>query len=867
VQFLRQYAAAKAEQAKADKAEAIRLAQSLGYPLKETTKDGRHRELMRFIGRKPVYYETMNVEAAVTVGVNKLWPGGLSGLNLTGSGVWLAEWDEGSALTTHQELVGRVTNPDDADAADHSTHVAGTIMATGVVAAAKGMSFEATLHSYPWDNDSSEMAMEAANGLVASNHSYGWDEWDGYDEYSVDRDTIAYAAPYYLICQAAGNDGYWGYGTLIEPAYSKDIMVVGAISPEAAGYTDPNSVSIAWFSSLGPTFDGRIKPDIVSPGVNTYSCSDASNTAYEEMSGTSMATPVVTGSMGLLTQYWMSTHSNAVLRAATMKALLLGTADQAGYEEGPSYTYGWGQLDTYSAAWIMQDSLTTADEIQEQTLTSGVPFTQVIDVDGNLPIRATLSWTDPPGVADDSDSTPNLVNDLDLRIENNGVTYYPYVLDMTNPAAEATTGDNSVDNVEQVYFQPVAGSCTVTVSNKGTLQSGTQPFSLVITGISSADLTGLSATPTALTSGESSTGTVTLSGPASIWGAKVKLSCTNYRLLSIPTSVKVSALSSNATFGFSAQTVEAPTTVYLTATYGAYTYNTAITLNPSWLTGLTLSPSTVAGGSTSTGTVTLGAAAPAGGAVVTLASTNTAAATVNWEVTIPAGETSATFTVNTSKVAGTQTATIMAAYPGPTVTATLTVEGTSGVSGLTLSPSTIPGGGTSTGTVTLAQPAPSGGASVQLSSSNAAATVPSTVTVLAGHSSATFKVTTSSVSQATVADITASYGGSSEQAALTISTTPSAPLSLSFSPSSVEGGSTSVGTVTSSVAAPAGGLIVKLAVSNSTFASVPKSVVIPAGSYTATFNVTTKAVHTTTVETITASAIGKSAKGTVTITH
>ena len=94
---------------------------------------------------------------------------------------------------------------------------------------------------------------------------------------------------------------------------------------------------------------------------------------------------------------------------------------------------------------------------------------------------------------------------------------------------------------------------------------------------------------------------------------------------------------------------------------------------PSTLSSLTLSPSSVTGGSSSTGTVTLSAAAPSGGAVVSLSSSNTGVATVPASVTVPAGATSATFTVSTTVVMDTTTVTISASYNGTTQTATLTV--------------------------------------------------------------------------------------------------------------------------------------------------------------------------------------------------
>jgi len=88
---------------------------------------------------------------------------------------------------------------------------------------------------------------------------------------------------------------------------------------------------------------------------------------------------------------------------------------------------------------------------------------------------------------------------------------------------------------------------------------------------------------------------------------------------------------------------------------------------------LTLNPTSVTGGNSSTGTVTLSGAAPAGGATVALSSNNTTAATVPSSVTVAAGATAATFTVSTSAVAASTTVTISATYSGATRSASLTV--------------------------------------------------------------------------------------------------------------------------------------------------------------------------------------------------
>jgi hypothetical protein len=176
------------------------------------------------------------------------------------------------------------------------------------------------------------------------------------------------------------------------------------------------------------------------------------------------------------------------------------------------------------------------------------------------------------------------------------------------------------------------------------------------------------------------------------------------------------------------------------------------------------------------------------------------------------------------------------------------------MSGVALSSSSIPIGTTVQGTVSLTTAASAGGASVLLSSSNTAvATVPTPVTVQAGSSSAAFTVTAMSAGAAT---ITASINGNSQSSILTVTGTP-AVSSISFGAATVMGGDTVTGTVTLSGAAPAGGAVVSL--SGSGPVTVPATATVPAGSRTATFTISTRAVAATIAATVSGSYGGTSA--------
>jgi hypothetical protein len=210
------------------------------------------------------------------------------------------------------------------------------------------------------------------------------------------------------------------------------------------------------------------------------------------------------------------------------------------------------------------------------------------------------------------------------------------------------------------------------------------------------------------------------------------------------------------------------------------TFTPGATPPPPGLGSLDTNPSTVVGGNPSSGTAVLSSGAPFGGALISLSSSNAAAASVPATVTAPENSFTGSFTITTSPVTANTTVTITAAYNGTTRTATLTVtpnapnppQGT--LQNLVVDAS-VAGGSNAQGAVVLSSTAAQGGAAVSLSSSNpGVASVPASVTVLAGNTGASFSVSTSAVSASTTVTITGTYNGTSRTAALTV-TPPGAP--------------------------------------------------------------------------------------------
>jgi hypothetical protein len=349
--------------------------------------------------------------------------------------------------------------------------------------------------------------------------------WFGqYHEVAEQWDDVAFRYPYYLAFVAAGNermdnppigetvyyliqakavrsivydpntcppgDGQTkdGYDTLPGSSTAKNLMVVGAVGDAVSqGVRSLVDANMAIFGSWGPTDDGRIKPDIVANGINVYSTDSNSDTSYETFSGTSMACPNATGSATLLIQLYRRLFADQNMRSSTLKGLIIHTADDLG-RPGPDYQFGWGLMNARAAAELIQKQHDDAldaymiEGLLNATTPSGTYF---FLAEANEPVRVTLCWTDPPGTARDVLDSPQhqLVHDLDLRIigPDGSTIYLPYVLNPAAPRTVATGGDNTVDNVEQIYAASLneSGLHRIEVTCKGQLTKPEQYYSLI----------------------------------------------------------------------------------------------------------------------------------------------------------------------------------------------------------------------------------------------------------------------------------------------------------------------------------------------------------------------------------------------------
>jgi hypothetical protein len=466
-----------------DKARAERVDAYLekhDVPRKEELPDGGVREIVDVQDGEPVYARTLNLGAAQTSHADKVWPGGDMGLSVSGSNIpALGEWDEGPALSSHREFDGRVTEKGGGSNSNHGTHVAGTMVAGGVDDRAKGMCYEALHSSYNWNNVLSQMATEAENnGMLVSQHSYTMGQSRTYTALAGDWDDFHINYPYKLGSKSAGNEGEWR--SVLGAGNAKNNITIGAINEISGGWTNPGDGTIAGFSSRGPSDQNRVKPDIVAKGAQVYSTTV--DGGYDYMSGTSMAGPAAAGMLGLMQDYHYQTHNESYMRAATLKAVAINTAGDAG-TEGPDATFGWGVIHVVRAARLIGNNAEgDGGLIQELTLSGDETLDFNFSGTGEEEIKATIVWPDPSG------STLN--NDLDLRVTVDGQTYEPWYLTGTGAASR---GDNSQDNVEKINTGITAAGAEVQVeiSHKGSLSGGSQDLSFAISGVSAGSTESL----------------------------------------------------------------------------------------------------------------------------------------------------------------------------------------------------------------------------------------------------------------------------------------------------------------------------------------------------------------------------------------
>ncbi len=265
--------------------------------------------------------------------------------------------------------------------------------------------------------------------------------------------------------------------------------------------------------------------------------------------------------------------------------------------------------------------------------------------------------------------------------------------------------------------------------------------------------------------GASTTGTVTLAAAAPAGGTNVALSTNSPSIIAVPAGILVLDGARSANFPVTTQAVANSISTTITANFGSgITLSNTVSLFPV-LFSIGLSQSRVSAGQTIGGAIFLSASAPAGGIVIVLSSSDTSVATVPATVVVPAGLGRADFSISTSIVQTSKTATIQASYAGAAISADLNAA--PAIGNVDFSPSSVSQGQSTLFEVGLAVPAPPGGVTVALTNMNpGTATLASSIFIPAGATYGNMGVTAGA--SAGMATVQASYGGDTRQAVLTV---------------------------------------------------------------------------------------------------
>ena len=408
------------------------------------------------------------------------------------------------------------------------------------------------------------------------------------------------------------------------------------------------------------------------------------------------------------------------------------------------------------------------------------------------------------------------------------------------PVATVTVPAGKTFTTTSVPTKSVSANATAVLS--ATAYGYTKTATLAITPSIPSSIT---MTPNAVVGGASSTGKVTLNGPAGPDGAVVTLVSSSPKV-TVPATVTVPAGATSANFIATTATVPSNISVTVRATLNGVVRTGTLTVQAPKPHAIAYNPSIITGGKSAVGTVKLNGKAPSGGYEVLLTADN-GIFTIPASVTVAEGATSVTFPVSALVVDTNTVVTTTATANGTTVTKTITVAAPV-LSTVTVA-STLNGGASAVGKVTLTGIAPAGGVTVSLVSNNAAVSVPATVTVPEGSLSANFRATSVAVNTDTTGTVVATQGTVSKSANVTVRA--AVVSSLTASPTSLKGGNNITFRVTLGSAAGPSGTVVTLTSANSAV-TVPATVTVPAGTSTVTFTGTTTAVTAVTAGAVSA---------------
>ncbi len=413
-----------------------------------------------YISRQTIKDRILNYTDVSTHAISSVQS--ISGRNLQGKNTTVGVGDN-AEISASIDFAGRLINRDPFPLDYHGTHTSGTTAGAGIVNVKyRGMAPKATLVSQ-WFSDilTNTGTYVTDHNMIATNNSYysvavGCPGEGVYDVLSRYLDSLANTHNEVLHVIAAGNDGTLtctpypnSFGTVKSGWQSaKNIMTVGGM--DAATYL------INYTSSRGPVKDGRIKPEIVTKGVNTFSTWPFNT--YAPFSGTSMAAPVITGVTALLQERYKQLNGGTNAKAALLKALMCNNAEDLG-NAGPDYTYGFGMLNVRKAIEALEGNQYFLNSIATG---QNQPYSVTVPANARR-LKVMLYWADYPAAAGAANA---LVNDLDVTITSPSF-HQPLILNTTpaNVNSLAAEGADHINNIEQIVIDnPVAGTYNINVN-------------------------------------------------------------------------------------------------------------------------------------------------------------------------------------------------------------------------------------------------------------------------------------------------------------------------------------------------------------------------------------------------------------------
>lgn len=445
-----------------------------------------------------------NNNSAYATELHEVW----DTMGLTGSGqkVTVADTgiDTGVLSTMHDDMKGRVkiiktTGTSAIDTHGHGTHCAGTVMGNGAksspVGRLKGVAYEAFMCFQDIGNDNMQLTgigdfywlLKGAYDEGVRTHSNSWGTpyptGHAYLSTSQRADYMTWTYRNFTVFVANGNDGGYGLDTVSAPATAKNVMGIGAGGPGSTGGLTKNH--IASFSSRGHCPDGRIKPDLVTPGNHYITSCKSSQTSgsgfYTGMGGTSMACPHAAGVGVLVRQYWQEWREVDDPSSSLIRATLINGAKDMTSVTGsvPNKLEGWGRCVLPEA--INPDSPSKLEYFDNKVgFGDGGGETYSVGIgDNSIPFNVTLVWVDYPS---STSASKNIVNDLDLKVTApDGTTIYKGNV-LTNSYSTTGGSFDRTNVVETVRIQtPQIGVYEINVTGYNVPQP-TPTFAIAMTG-------------------------------------------------------------------------------------------------------------------------------------------------------------------------------------------------------------------------------------------------------------------------------------------------------------------------------------------------------------------------------------------------